>query len=176
MSNKPPTPSSFPLRPSSWSGMRSKPAHQALDASDFLRRNSKMASLLPAATRMMALQKDCLAVLPVMFQDCEVLRFESGLLLIAVSTTALATKLKQQLPKLQYDLSQRGWQVTSIRIKVQVKAKIDDKIMGQGHELPPLALQAFAELEQSLSNHPSERDLKAAVRELLAKRRTPPQE
>jgi hypothetical protein len=139
-------------------------------AADFLRSHHTMANLLPFVARMLALQKDCLNLLPAMFQCCDVVRFESEVLILAVPTTALATKLKQQLPNLQDQLTQRGWQVTSIRLKVQVRQESRPEPVRSSLQLPPRALQAFAELEENLPNDKGNQDLKKALRELLAKR------
>ena len=83
----------------------------ARDASDFLRANDKMASILPGVTRMVALQKACATTLPMMFELCEVLQFESAQLVLSTPNAALASKLKQQFPKLRESLLAQGWQV-----------------------------------------------------------------
>src|SRR5687767_13208362 len=95
---------------------------------DFLRAHDKMATLLPALTRIAALQKECAAILPALFDACSVMQFEAGQLTLSTPNAALATKLKQQLPKLQDALLKRGWQVNAIRIKVQV-GKLAEKIV-----------------------------------------------
>ena len=140
-------------------------------AADFLRSHHTMASLLPHVARMLALQKDCANLLPEMFQCCDVIRFESGNLILAVPTTALATKLKQQLPTLQDQLNQRGWQVTSIRLKVQVKQELSPEPVRSSLQLSPRAREAFAQLEENLADEKGHKDLKKALQELLAKRR-----
>src|SRR5471032_1590342 len=68
----------------------------AVGATDFLRRDDKLAALLPAIERMATLQKDCAAALPSMFQFCEILAFEDGQLLLSTPNASLAAKLKQQ--------------------------------------------------------------------------------
>src|ERR1700712_4416779 len=68
---------------------------------DFLRIDDRMASLMPAVTRMAALQKDCATLLPDMFSACAVLQFSSEQLVLAVPNAAIASRLKQKLPKLQ---------------------------------------------------------------------------
>ncbi len=73
----------------------------AKGAADFLHSHDKMAVILPTVTRMVALQKDCVAALPAMFDACAVLQFEAGQLVLSTPNAALAAKLKQQLPKLQ---------------------------------------------------------------------------
>ena len=140
-------------------------------ATDFLRANDRMASLLPAANRMARLQADCAAALPAIFNNCDVLSFQEGVLTLAVPSSALAARLKQTLPKLQGVLLQRGWQVESMRIKVQVTRALPDKPQMRTLELPPTAVQAFEELAESLPDNKQNRDLVAALRALAAKRR-----
>lgn len=151
-------PSSFtPFKPSTSS---SKPAK---GAAEFLRSHDKLAMLLPAVARMASLQKDCAAALPALFSQCDVLQFEASQLVLSVPNAALAARLKQQLPKLQDELLQRGWQVSAIRLKVQV-GKIPAKSKTSVKpELPAKAVSAFAELDAALDDSPRNRTLKAAV-------------
>ncbi|MBS0307872.1 MAG: hypothetical protein JSS58_02770, partial [Proteobacteria bacterium] len=79
-----------------------------------------MRTLLPTVTRMAALQKSCETALPVLFESCSVVQYDADQLVLACPNAALASKLKQQLPKLQCDLIRQGWQVNAIRLKVQV--------------------------------------------------------
>jgi len=140
-------------------------------ATDFLRANDRMASLLPAANRMARLQADCGAALPAIFNNCDVLSFQEGVLTMAVPSSALAARLKQNLPKLQATLQGRGWQVESMRIKVQVTRALPDRPQMRTLELPPTAVQAFEELAESLPDNKQNRDLVAALRALAAKRK-----
>jgi hypothetical protein len=140
----------------------SKHEHPA-EAMDFLHTHKNMAHLLPTITRLVALQKACTALLPTMFNDCEVLHFDAGNLLLSVANAALASKLKQQLPHIQTKLLQQGWQVNAIRIKVQVPLpKPVSNPLPKKH-LPPQALAAFAQLNLALGNSPQNAALKAAV-------------
>jgi hypothetical protein len=50
-----------------------------------------------------------------MYGNCEVLSLQDGVLTLAVPSSAVAAKLKQQLPKLQAALQKKGWQVESVR-------------------------------------------------------------
>ncbi len=124
------------------------------DAAEFLRGNDKIGALLPALTRMAALQKQCLAGLPSMFETCEVLNFDAGQLVLSAPNAALATKLKQQLPKLQNYLLLSNWQVNAIRIKVQVGTSLHNltprPLPPKQAHLTPHALSAFASLANSL--------------------------
>lgn len=140
-------------------------------ATDFLRGNDRMASLLPAANRMARLQADCAVVLPAMFGNCDVISFQEAILVLAVPSSALAARLKQMLPKLQTSLQGRGWQVESIRLKVQMARAVDEKPQMRTLELPPTALRAFEELAESLPETAQNKELVAALRALAAKRK-----
>jgi hypothetical protein len=122
-----------------------------------------MAALLPAVTRMAALQKDCASILPAMFAHCAVLQFEANQLVLSVPNAALATRLKQQSPKLQEQLLQRGWQVSAIRLKVQVSKIPAKSTTSTKPVLPPVAVFAFEELAEALDDSPRNQALKRAV-------------
>lgn len=140
-------------------------------AADFLRTNDKLATLLPVAARMLALQQDCKALLPVVFDACSVLQFENGQLVLSVANAALAAKLKQQLPKLQEGLLKRGWQVNAVRLKLQVRNIVTEKPYAKELSLPKQAVSAFAALRDSLEDSPQNEALKAAVATLLQRHR-----
>jgi hypothetical protein len=126
-----------------------------------------MSALLPALTRMAALQKDCSVALPVVFQACSVLQFDSGQLTIATPNSAIATKLKQQLPKLQTYLTKCGWQVSAIRLKVQV-SNIQEKVnVSKSLTLPLQAISALATLGEQLEETPRNAALKKALSTML---------
>ena len=138
---------------------------------DFLRANDRMASLLPTAMRMADLQRDVGVALPAIGDNCDVLSFQDGLLILAVPSSAVAARLKQNLPKLQSVLSARGWQVTMLRLKVQVTRAMPPQVQTRVLELPPTAVDAFEELGDSLADTPQNAALVAAVKRLAAKRR-----
>lgn len=95
------------------------------------------------------------------------MRFDEDQLVIGAPNAALATKLKQQLPKLQENLLQRGWQVNAIRIKVQVR-KIDEKaIRTKEIALTNKALSAFETLRDSLDKAPGNQALTEALSNML---------
>lgn len=138
---------------------------------DFLRGNDKMAALLPTVARLAAIQQDCVSVLPALFDACSVLSFESAQLVLAAPNAAFAAKLKQQLPKLQDGLLKCGWQVSAIRIKVQVR-KISEKTRPVKQlVLPAAAKSALSSLKETLEESPQNRELKAALESLLARHR-----
>lgn len=143
----------------------------AKDAVDFLRVHDRMAAIMPTVTRLAALQKDCATILPAMFQSCVVLNLDAELLVLAVPNAAVASKLKQQLPKLQDNLLKRGWQVNSIRLKVQVIPEMSKMERPKQLSLPSRAISALADLENTLENSPANSALKAALGAMLERHR-----
>ena len=140
-------------------------------ATDFLRKNDRMASLLPAAMRMARLQSDCAAILPVMAGNTDVISFQDGALVLAVPSSAVAARMKQMVTKLQTALNAKGWSVESIRLKVQVARAMPSKPEMRVLEMPPTAVQAFEELAESLEDTKQNKDLVAALRRLAEKRK-----
>ena len=160
--------------------MRSKYSYQprfgrsgptAPGATDFLRRSDTLAALMPAVTRMVALQKDCAKALPAMFVHCDILQFHEGQLVLAIPNAALAAKLKQQLPKLQGELEKKGWLIQAIKLKVQVTRTPAPEAQMRSLELPERAVSAFAELGDTLPDSKENSRLIAALRRMVAKRR-----
>jgi hypothetical protein len=83
-----------------------------------------------------------------------------------VPNAALATRIRQMLPKLQAGLREKGWPVDGIRIKVQMMSgenRAPDRPAAQA-VLPSQAVQAFAELAQSLEASPLRDALQLLVR------------
>lgn len=146
-------------------------SRSARGAGDFLRAHDKMAAILPGVTRMVALQKACAAALPAMFGACAVLQFESAQLVLSTPNAALASKLKQQLPKLQEALLTQGWQVSSIRLKIQVAQKLQRPPKSAPPVLPPVATSAFDALEKALPDSPRNQALKTAIAAMVRKQR-----
>ena len=130
-----------------------------------------MAALLPSVTRMATLQRDCAAALPLMFSTCAVLQFESAQLVLSVSNAALASKLKQQLPKLTAALVQRGWQVSAIRLKVQVGTPLERSAPVKQLSLPDQAIASLAQLETTLEKSSRNAELLEAIHRLVTRPR-----
>lgn len=143
----------------------------SLGATDFLRKNDRMASLMPAAMRMASLQRDCANALPPMFAQCDVMAFEQGQLVLAAPSSAVAARLKQQLPKLQADLQKRGWQVEAIKLKVQVTRVAGPVVEIRKLSMPETAVTAFEELGDALEATPQNEKLIAAIKAMAARRR-----
>lgn len=165
----PPHPASPAPRPVHLYGTRVR--NTSIVATDFLRANERMASLLPTALRMASLQKDIAASLPPMFGNCDVLSFQDAALVLATPSSAIAAKLKQQAPKLQGDLIKRGWQVDSVKLKVQVTRALPQTVQMRVLELPEMAVAAFEELGATLPDTEQNARLIAAIKSMAARRR-----
>jgi len=148
---------------------RGRPVSVTSGASDFLRANDKIAPLLPAIQRNLALQRDCEAILSSLFELCEVMQLADGQLVLGAANAAIATKLKQQCPKLQLQLQQRGWQINAIRIKVQVKRVIEKPLPIKQLSIPKTALEALSALEKNIEKTAQNADLRAALSRLLTR-------
>lgn len=143
----------------------------AVVATDFLRRDDKMATLLPAIERMASLQRDCATALPAMFKFVEILAFEDGQLVLSTPNAALAAKLKQQVPKLQETLARRGWQVQGVKLKVQMTKAAEIKEQMRALSLPEAAVTAFDQLGNTLEDTQQNATLIAALKAMVARRR-----
>ena len=130
---------------------------------------SQIAHLWPTIANIAALQKDCVTALPNLFLYCEVIQLESEQLILATPNAALATKLKQQLPKLQDYLQKRGWQINAIRLKVQVSQQQQPEPVQKQCHFTTSALAAFSTLEQNLARSSHNENLCQALRSLLSK-------
>ncbi|MDQ1922822.1 DciA family protein [Massilia pseudoviolaceinigra] len=148
-----------------------KTRRTSIVATDFLKRNDKIAALLPTAMRMASLQSDCAKALPPMFGNCDVLSFEDARLVLATPSSAVAAKLKQQLPKLQGALQKRGWHIDEIKLKVQVTRSIAPVVHTHQLILPGTALSAFEALGDALPKTKANATLIAAVKAMAARQR-----
>ena len=144
-------------------------------ATDFLRANDRLAALMPTALRVGNLQRDVKNILPPMYAGCDVLSFQEGALTLAVPSSAVAAKLKQQLPKLQAALQKKGWQVDNVRIKIQMRPNVPvrEEAKPSTLTLPSTAVEAFEELGESLPETPQNATLIAAIKRLAERRKKP---
>jgi len=145
----------------------------AFGATDFLRSSDRLASLLPTALRVGNLQRDVKVILPPMYAGCDVLSFQDATLTLAVPSSAVAAKLKQQLPKLQAGLQKKGWQVDNVRIKIQMRPNVPvrEELKPSTLTLPSTAVEAFEELGDSLPETPQNAALIAAIKRLAERRK-----
>ena len=155
---------------------RGKKLFVASGVTSFLAANDKISPLLPTIRRNAKLQKECESILPAIFESCEVLQLAEEQLTLSTPNAALASKLKQQLPKLQSQLQQRGWQINAIRIKVQVKKVVEKSVPAKQLTLSDPAVRAFNDLEKSLEASPQNDALKAALHRLVMRHQQKPSE
>jgi hypothetical protein len=142
-------------------------------ATDFLRANDRLAALMPTALRVGNLQRDVKNILPPMYAGCDVLSFQEGALTLAVPSSAVAAKLKQQLPKLQAGLQKKGWQVDNVRIKIQMRPTVPvrEEAKPSTLTLPSTAVEAFEQLGEALPETQQNAALKAALKRLAERRK-----
>jgi hypothetical protein len=95
------------------------PAHKIdfyLNSSNSLRR------LTDEARRIAELQRVFMKIAPQpLTQACCVRQLRAGILSLLAENAAIAAKLKQLLPRLLTSYQKLGWQVTAIRVEVQVR-------------------------------------------------------
>jgi Dna[CI] antecedent, DciA len=134
---------------------------------------AQLSHLWPALSNIAACQKECMAALPQLFLYCQVMHLESEQLTLSAPNSALASKLKQQLPKLQASLQKAGWQINAIRIKVQVNPILKNESAEKQCRLSANALQAFHQLEKELtqSGGNASSELLVALRNLINRER-----
>ena len=145
--------------------VKQKKQYQSVEVNSLLQ--SEIAHLWPAIANINALQKECVAALPQLFLYCQVLHYEEHQLILAAPNAALATKLKQQLPKLQTSLQKTGWQINAIRIKVQENQSLQNETLEKQCHMTDSALSAFGSLEKNLSKSKHNEELLGALRNLL---------
>jgi hypothetical protein len=148
---------------------KAKKPSQGVEVNTLIR--TQLAHLWPTIKNLTALQKDCGAALPQLFLYCQVLHLESEQLVLAAPNSALASKLKQQLPKLQASLQKAGWQINAIRIKVQVNPVLPEVTHEKQCQLSAKALHAFDSLEKNLAQSSRNDGLLEALRNLINRQR-----
>lgn len=133
---------------------------------DHLQRHDDAASLLPAVRRVLDLRQDVLALVPATLKEaCEVTEGDDGIVL-RVSSAGAAAKLRQTVPRLRRGLLERGWQVSSIRIRVQARAPEAPRQERRGEPMSDAGVDAFERLRGRLDDPL----LRAAVERLVARR------
>jgi hypothetical protein len=145
-------------------------------ALSWLGQDSRGASLLSTATRLMELQRQVGALLPEpMGSACRVLRFEDGNLTLGVPAASHSAKLRQLAPRIVAALEKQGWQVNGIAVRVQASLTRPGGTLLSGAaparpvgtDLSNKAVDAFGTLHAGLPEGP----LAQAVARLLARRK-----
>ncbi|WP_105530073.1 DciA family protein [Solimicrobium silvestre] len=158
-------PSTAPFRAGSARPANKGKPSQSVEVNSLLR--NQLAHLWPTISNNAALQKECATALPQLFLYCQVLQLEAEQLVLAAPNAALASKLKQQLPKLQTALQKAGWQINAIRIKVQVTLALHNEPAEKQCLFSDSALKAFDSLEKNLAGSKHNDELLGALRTLL---------
>jgi hypothetical protein len=136
---------------------------------DVIATSGNLKSLAQRAEHLKELQLQLFeAVPPGLAAASRVTHLGSGILVISADNAAVAAKLRQLAPRLLSHLEKTRFQVTGIRVDVQVKAhkiKAEDDVTSRA--LPPDAIQKFSNLADRLPASP----LKSALARLAARRK-----
>lgn len=150
--------------------MKSTLRREPASVIDFLKRHDGTAAMLPAAERLLDLQRDTLALIPpALHAVCTVSGLDAGTMTLRVSSASAAAKLRQTLPRVSDGLQRRGWKVSGIRIRVQPRnfaTESETWVATRTLSMSPAGVAAFQSLGDGLDESP----LKAAVARLLARR------
>lgn len=142
------------------------PAHKI----DFyLNSSNSLRQLADEARRIAELQQVFLNVAPQpLTLACSVRQLRAGTLVLLAENAAIAAKVKQLFPRLLTHYQKLGWQVTSIRVEVQVSEASRQPAAGRARAR--LSIETIDNLERlaaSLEDSP----LKQALARLVAHQR-----
>jgi hypothetical protein len=142
------------------------PAHKIdfyLNSSNSLRR------LTDEARRIAELQRVFLKIAPQpLTQACCVGQLRAGTLSLLAENAAIAAKLKQLLPRLLISYQKLGWQVTAIRVEVQVRNAASEAATRRSTKhLSSESIRNLEELAAGLEDSP----LKQALTNMVAHQR-----
>jgi hypothetical protein len=129
---------------------------------------------MPTALRMANLQRDVKVILPPMYANCDVLSFQDAVLTLAVPSSAVAAKLKQQLPKLQAGCRKRAGRWIRAHQDpgaANVPGARSDALKPSSLTLPPTAVDAFEQLGETLPETQQNAALIAAIKGLAERRK-----
>src|ERR1700688_4540163 len=116
--------------------------------SRYLKASSDLAAVTQHAERLLALQQLFEVIAPpALAQHCRVANFKQGKLVLYAANTLIAAKLRQIVPSLSDDFSNRGWKVTAIQVGVQQRGDEPQSTTPAAVPLGPAAragLAAFA--------------------------------
>jgi hypothetical protein len=131
--------------------------------SRYLKASSDLAAVTQHAERLLALQQLFEVIAPpALAQYCRVANFKQGKLVLHAANALIAAKLRQVVPSLSDEFSNRGWKVTAIQVAVQQWGDEPQK-PPQVAPLPPAARARLAAFARSAAD-PKLRD---AVEHLL---------
>ena len=129
-----------------------------------LSNSQELRPLLDKAQALSALQRDFISVAPAQLApSCQVMGLQLGTLSIAVANSTLAAKLRQLAPELVVLLQNKGFQVSGIRVKVQVSFDRSRPRLAP-RQLSQTAQQALNQLSSGLSDSPLKHALEKMAR------------
>jgi hypothetical protein len=142
------------------------PAHKI----DFyLNSSNSLRQLADEARRIAELQRVFLKTAPPpLTQACCVRQLRAGTLFLLAENAAIAAKLKQLLPRLLTSYQKLGWQVTSIRVEVQVRGAAPEAATTRAtKQLSTESIENLERLAARLEDSP----LKQALTNMVAHQR-----
>jgi len=126
--------------------------------------NHELHPLLKKAHELNVLQNLFIGVAPSYFaQSSQVLSLQQGTLTIAVANATMAAKLRQLAPEMATLLQGRGYEISGIRVKVQVSYNLNQP-KPLPRSLGKMAQRSLNELSQNL---PKNSTLKLALENLI---------
>ncbi len=127
-----------------------------------------MNRLARAAQRLNAISRIWETVAPIgLARSCRVGRLDDGVLTLLADNGAIASKIKQQLPSLLEKLQQRGSEITGIRVDVQVKIPLPERVSAPKQGISQQSLASLEKLDNELEDSP----LKEALTNLIKRHR-----
>lgn len=116
------------------------------------------AQVLTTARMLLSIEHAAKTILPpALAQVCRVARIDRQQITLAVPSAAYASKLRQLAPRIVQLLTESGWNLNEISVKVQAGLLQAQTKTAQPREIAPLddnALKAFAELQGNLRPGP----------------------
>ena len=142
------------------------PAHKI----DFyLNSSNSLRQLADEARRIAELQQVFLKIAPQpLTQACTVRQLRAGTLVLLAGNAAIAAKVKQLFPRLLTDYQKLGWQITSIRVEVQVTQTVPQPAAARARAR--LSIETIDNLER-LAAGLEDSPLKQALTDMVAHQR-----
>jgi hypothetical protein len=130
---------------------------------NLLDRHHEITPLLEKARAISILQSQFLSAVPPQFAHaCQVIGLHQGTLVVSVTSTTIAAKLRQLAPQLVTPLQNMGSEVNGIRVKVQVSYSLPSNTPVQ-RELSPAAKNTLRTFSSTLNESP----LKKALNKII---------
>ncbi|HEY9280544.1 MAG TPA: DciA family protein [Eoetvoesiella sp.] len=150
---------------------KDKPAPANLTAIGWLGSDQHGANVLTTARMLISIEHAAKKVLPpALAQVCRVARIEKQQITLAVPSAAYAARLRQLAPRILQLLTEDGWNLNELNVRVQAGLLQNQTKAAPAREVVPLddnALKAFEKLEKGLAPGP----LADAVKRLLVHHR-----